>query len=196
MNEAIDVVLVDDQDLIRTGFSLVLGSDPTIRVVAEARNGQEAVDTVRELSAAGQTPDVVLMDIRMPVMDGIQATREIVAEFPEISVLVLTTFDIDEYAIEAVDAGASGFLLKDMRADELLRAVHAVCGGDAVIVPSVAMRLVAQLARASARSVSYPTEAPRCWRCSPNASVRCLRRSPMACRMPRSGRSCSFRSRR
>lgn len=144
-DESIGVVIADDQDLIRTGFSMILGSDPGVGVLAEASNGLEALQAVRSLAAKGQAPRVVLMDVRMPEMDGIEATSRIVAEFPETRVLVLTTFDLDEYAIEAIEAGASGFLLKDVRAEELLRAVRAVDSGDAVIAPSVAHRLLVRV---------------------------------------------------
>lgn len=147
MTEAatLGVVIVDDQHLIRTGFSLILGSDPHIEVLAEASNGREAVDVVERLVAEGRPPGAVLMDVRMPEVDGIAATRQIVARFPDTKVLVLTTFDLDEYVIQAVDAGASGFLLKDVPAEELLRAVRAVGSGDAVMAPKVAMRLAERL---------------------------------------------------
>lgn len=159
MSDRLGVVIADDQDLIRTGFSLILGSDPELEVRAEASNGLEALEAVRALAAEGRRPAVVLMDVRMPEMDGIEATRRIVAEHPETRVLVLTTFDLDEYAIQAVDAGASGFLLKDVRADELLRAVRAVGSGDAVIAPSVAMRLVAKLRDRETDATSWPSGA-------------------------------------
>lgn len=141
----VGVVIVDDQDLIRTGFAMILASDPDMEVLADAADGAAGVAAVRDLVNRGSVPQVVLMDVRMPGMDGIEATRRIVEESPETRVLVLTTFDLDDYAIEAIDAGASGFLLKDARADELLRAVQAVAAGDSVMAPSVTMRLMERI---------------------------------------------------
>ncbi|GAB2569548.1 response regulator [Leucobacter ruminantium] len=143
MNDApIRVMLVDDQELIRTGFRLVLLAEPGIEVVAEASDGGEALAA---LEAAGGACDVVLMDVRMPGMNGIEATARIVAEHPDTRVLVLTTFDLDEYAVGAVRAGASGFLLKDARPAELIDAIRRVADGDAAMAPSVTKRLIAQL---------------------------------------------------
>ncbi|WP_203580257.1 response regulator transcription factor [Microbacterium hibisci] len=137
MTDSIRVLLVDDQELIRLGFRLVLEAEPDIEVVGEAADGDEAVRAV-----AGHRPDVVLMDIRMPRTDGIAATRAIVHSHPATRVLVLTTFDLDEYAFGALDAGASGFLLKDAQRTELTAAIRAVHRGDAVLAPAVTRRVI------------------------------------------------------
>ena len=139
----IRVMLVDDQELIRTGFKLVLLGEPGIDVVAEASDGAEALERLSALGAGGC--DIVLMDVRMPGMNGIDATAEIVRRFPETRVVVLTTFDLDEYASGAIQAGASGFLLKDARPTELVDAIHRVASGDATMAPSVTRRLLEQL---------------------------------------------------
>jgi DNA-binding NarL/FixJ family response regulator len=131
------VLIVDDQPLQRVGFRMLLNSSPETTVVGEAEHGAEAVRRTAELQ-----PDVVLMDIRMPGMDGIEATRQIVASGGRSRVLVLTTFDLDEYAYGALRAGASGFLLKDARPDELLAGIRAVAGGDAVVAPAMTRRLL------------------------------------------------------
>ncbi|WP_239160717.1 response regulator [Virgisporangium ochraceum] len=130
------VLLVDDQPLLLLGFRLVLEAQADLEVVGEAGNGEQAVAMTRALR-----PDVVLMDVRMPVMDGIAATREIVAS-SDARVLVLTTFDLDEYVYAALRAGASGFLLKDVPPADLLSALRAVAGGDAVVAPRVTRRLI------------------------------------------------------
>ncbi|MEB4615248.1 response regulator transcription factor [Leucobacter sp. M11] len=139
----IRVLLVDDQDLIRTGFRLILQAEPEIEVVGEAADGLAALARLREAAALVH---VVLMDVRMPGMNGIDATAAIVREFPETRVIVLTTFDLDEYALAAIRAGASGFLLKDARPEELVDAIHRVAAGDAAMAPSVTLRLMRQLA--------------------------------------------------
>lgn len=144
------ILLVDDQDLIRTGFSLILGTQPDFAVVGEAGDGAEALEKIDALAADDGAPDVVLMDVRMPGMNGIEATAAIVRRFPKTRVLVLTTFDLDEYALAAIEAGASGFLLKDARAPELIAAVRAVAGGDSVMAPSVTRRLITMLREPSA----------------------------------------------
>jgi DNA-binding NarL/FixJ family response regulator len=131
------VLLADDQELIRRGFRMILEEQGGISVVGEAADGDEAVRLTRELH-----PDVVLMDVRMPGTDGIDATRRIVAESPDARVLVLTTYDLDEYAFSALRYGASGFLLKDARPAELAAAIRAVADGDAVVAPSVTRRLL------------------------------------------------------
>jgi len=136
------VLIVDDQPLQRYGFRMLLGSVPGTEVVGEAEHGAEAVRRAAELR-----PDVVLMDIRMPGMDGIEATRRIVAAGQRSRVLVLTTFDLDEYVHAALRAGASGFLLKDARPDELLAGIRAVSAGDAVITPALTRRLLDEFAR-------------------------------------------------
>ncbi len=133
------VLVADDQDLVRSGFRLILLSYDDVDVVGEARDGEEAVDLARLLK-----PDVVLMDIRMPRLNGIEATRAITqnAELSAVHVLILTTFDIDEYVYDALAAGASGFLLKDAEPDDIAAAVRIVAAGDALIQPSVMRRLV------------------------------------------------------
>ena len=137
------VLLVDDQQLIRAGFRMILGAEPDIEVVGECSNGAQAVD-----SAARLQPDVVLMDIRMPEMDGIEATRRVTSNGKRPPrVIVLTTFDLDEYVYDALGAGASGFLLKDVTADTLFDAVRVVAGGDALLAPTVTRRLVSEFAR-------------------------------------------------
>ncbi|UZN02512.1 response regulator [Cellulomonas sp. S1-8] len=131
------VLLVDDQTLLRVGFRLVLESEPDLEVVGEAADGRVALEQVAALA-----PDVVLMDIRMPGMDGIEATRRVVAEHPASRVLVLTTFDVDDLAFAALRAGASGFLLKSARPDELVDAVRTVAAGTAVVAPRVLRRML------------------------------------------------------
>jgi DNA-binding NarL/FixJ family response regulator len=140
------VVLADDQVLVRAGFRALLDAQSDIEVVGEAADGREALRTVRELR-----PDAVLMDIRMPVMDGLAATREITgdADLRQVRVVVLTTFELDEYVFEAIRAGASGFLVKDTEPEELLRAVRAVVAGDALLSPGVTRRLIAEFAARS-----------------------------------------------
>ncbi len=141
------VMIVDDQELIRTGFRLVLLSEPDIEVVAEAGEGEMALAELARLGERGC--DVVLMDVRMPGMNGIEATQRIVSAYPATRVLVLTTFDLDEYAIGAVQAGASGFLLKDARPTELVDAIRRVASGDAAMAPAVTARMLAQMRGAS-----------------------------------------------
>ena len=131
----IRVVLVDDQALLRMGLRLVIESEPDLEVVGEASDGATAVDQVRALA-----PDVVLMDVRMPGVDGIEATRRVVAEHPATRVLVLTTFDLDEYAFAALRAGASGFLLKNSRPGDLVEAIRTVASGSSVVAPRVVRR--------------------------------------------------------
>src|SRR3954468_12297297 len=144
----IRVLVADDQMMVREGFSVLLNAMPDIEVVGEAVNGREAVERVRELA-----PDVVLMDIRMPELNGIEATREIVAADGAAKVLVLTTFDLDEYVYQALRAGASGFLLKDASARQLADGVRVVASGEALLAPSVTRRLIREFAKLS--------EAPR-----------------------------------
>jgi DNA-binding NarL/FixJ family response regulator len=138
----IRVGVVDDQALVRTGFSMILASEPDIDVVCEAANGREAIELCRR-----HRPDVVLMDVRMPLLDGIEATRVISAE-PEVDtrVLILTTFDLDEYVYAAIRAGASGFLLKDTPPDDLVNAVRVLANGEALLAPSVTRRLIEEFA--------------------------------------------------
>jgi len=137
------IVIADDQALVRKAFTLLLQSEPGLEVAGEAANGEEAVDLARS-----QRPDVVLMDIRMPVMDGLEATRRIAAdpELTAVHVLVLTTFEADDYIFGALRAGASGFVLKDIEPVELLRAIKVVADGEALLAPSVTRRLIADFA--------------------------------------------------
>jgi DNA-binding NarL/FixJ family response regulator len=134
---SVGVLLADDQPLIRAGFRMLLEEQPDITVIGEAADGAEAIRLTRQLR-----PDVVLMDVRMPGTDGIEATRRIVAETPESRVLVLTTYDLDEYAFTALRYGASGFLLKDARPADLADAIRAVANGDAIIAPGVTRRFL------------------------------------------------------
>jgi DNA-binding NarL/FixJ family response regulator len=144
----IRVLVADDQGMVRSGFITLLNAQPDIDVIGEAVNGQEAIARAAELR-----PDVILMDVRMPVLDGLQATRQISAmEMPGVRprILILTTFDLDDYVYEALRAGASGFLLKDASAGELADAVRVVAAGDGLLAPSVTRRLIAEFARLGA----------------------------------------------
>jgi DNA-binding NarL/FixJ family response regulator len=153
---SISILLADDQPLLRRGFRMILETEDDLTVVGEAGDGEEAVDL-----AGRHAPDVVLMDIRMPGTDGIEATHRITAAGPRPKVLVLTTFDLDEYAFGALRAGASGFLLKDVRPGELVAAIRTVAAGDAVISPRVTRRLLEEYAQviplsADQREQRYP----------------------------------------
>jgi DNA-binding NarL/FixJ family response regulator len=139
---AVRVVVVDDDDLMRAGLKAVLSSDAQIEVVGEARSGRTAVERVAELR-----PDVVLMDVRMPDLDGIAATRRILAATPGVKVLILTTFEHDEYIFGAIRAGASGFLVKRTRPEELLAGIHTVAAGDSLLSPSVTRIVIDRMAR-------------------------------------------------
>jgi DNA-binding NarL/FixJ family response regulator len=138
----IRVLVVDDQSMVRAGFRMLLSHEPDIEVVAEAGNGRDAV-----LQAARFDPTVVLMDIRMPELDGLEATRRILAADPHARVLILTTFDLDEYVFEALGAGASGFVLKDDPPEQLIAAIRTVAAGDALLSPAVTKRVIRQFAR-------------------------------------------------
>ncbi|WP_399892239.1 response regulator [Streptomyces sp. BBFR51] len=138
---SIRVVVADDQELVRSGFSMILEAQADIEVVAEAGDGAEAVAAVERYA-----PDVLLLDIRMPVMDGLDAARRVCAR-SACKVVMLTTFDLDEYVYEALYAGASGFLLKDVRRDDLVHAVRVVAAGDSLLAPAVTRRLVADIVR-------------------------------------------------
>jgi len=141
---AIRVVVIDDQELVRTGFRMILDVEDDIDVVGTAGDGDEAVDLCRSAAA-----DVALMDVRMPRVDGIEATRRLRAAGIETRVLVLTTFDLDEYVFDALRAGASGFLLKDAPPDDLVHAVRVVASGEALLAPSVTRRLIEEFGRAA-----------------------------------------------
>jgi DNA-binding NarL/FixJ family response regulator len=149
----IRVGVADDQALVRSGFSVLLRSDADIDVVGEAANGVEAVELVSR-----ERPDVVLMDIRMPDMDGLEATRRITTSGSSTRVLILTTFDLDEYVYEALRAGASGFLLKDTLPDELLAAVRVVAAGDSLLAPKITTKLIADFVQrpAEGRTAVHP----------------------------------------
>ena len=137
----ISVLIADDQAMVRSGLRLILESETDISVVAEAENGEEAVRVSRR-----ERPDVVLMDVRMPVMDGLEATKQITQALADTRVIVLTTFDLDDYVYGALRAGAGGFLLKDAQGDELVQAVRIIAAGDGIIAPSVTRRLIAEFA--------------------------------------------------
>ena len=159
---SIRVLVADDQSMVRAGFRMLLGGEPDIDVVAEASNGLEAVD-----KAARFSPNVVLMDIRMPELDGLEATRRILAADENARVLILTTFDLDEYVYEALRAGASGFVLKDDPPEQLLEAIHVVARGDALLSPAVTKRVIRRFSR-------VPTPPRREGSTtSPSASARC-----------------------
>ncbi|MGW4893278.1 response regulator [Kitasatospora sp. NPDC004240] len=139
--QPIRVVVADDQELVRAGFGMILDAQPDIEVVAEACDGAEAIEAVRV-----HGPDVLLLDVRMPVMDGLEAARRVCAEYPATKVIMLTTFDIDDYVFDALYAGASGFLLKDVRRDDLAHGVRMVASGEALLAPSVTRRLIGEFA--------------------------------------------------
>lgn len=145
-DQAITILLVDDQPLLRMGFRLILEGEDDLRIVGEASNGAEAVRQARELN-----PDVVLMDVRMPVLDGIEATRAIAESGARCRIIILTTFDVDEYAFAGLQAGASAFLLKDAAPSELISAVRVVASGDAVVAPRITQRLLETYVRGVAR---------------------------------------------
>jgi DNA-binding NarL/FixJ family response regulator len=136
------VLIADDDDLMRAGLAELLSGDPSIEIVGKASTGREAVERTRRLD-----PDVVLMDVRMPDLDGIEATRELTLAAPRTRVLILTTFEQDDYIFDALRAGASGFMLKRTRPEELIAAVHAVGAGDALLSPSVTRRVIDRMAQ-------------------------------------------------
>jgi DNA-binding NarL/FixJ family response regulator len=146
----IRVLLADDQTLVRDGFRMILEAQDDLEITGAARDGAEAVEM-----ASVQRPDLVLMDIRMPRMDGIAATRHITAALPDTRVLVLTTFDLDDYVYDALLAGASGFLLKDVGRDELVNAVRVVAGGEALLAPSVTKRLLGDFVRSRSAETQH-----------------------------------------
>jgi DNA-binding NarL/FixJ family response regulator len=151
----IGVLLADDQTLVRSGFRVLLERTPDIQVVGEVSNGADAVERVR-----ADRPDVVLMDIRMPVMDGLDATRHIASDpdLGDVRVIVLTTYELDEYVFDALDAGASGYLLKDVEPDDLRAAIRVVARGDALLSPSVTRRLISEFTSRPGRKPRSPSE--------------------------------------
>ncbi|WP_345697601.1 response regulator transcription factor [Kitasatospora terrestris] len=154
----IRVVVADDQELVRAGFGMILDAQPDIEVVAEAADGEQAIEAVR-----AHAPDVLLLDVRMPVMDGLEAARRVCAEFPDCKVIMLTTFDIDDYVYDALYAGASGFLLKDVRRDDLAHGVRMVASGEALLAPSVTRRLIGEFTArrgAAGGGPAQPSRAP------------------------------------
>ena len=153
MADPVTILLVDDQRLMREGLRTLLELEPGLRVVGEASQGQEALDQYASLQ-----PDVVLMDVRMPVMDGVESTRQLMSQWPRCRVIILTTFDDDEYVFEGLRAGALGYLLKDVSIQELADAIRTVMAGGVLIEPSVARKVVAEFARMTS---SAPTHAVR-----------------------------------
>jgi DNA-binding NarL/FixJ family response regulator len=143
------VLIVDDDDLMRAGLKSVLASDESVQVIGEIGDGRAAVQSTRE-----QRPDVVLMDIRMPGLDGIAATREVLAASPAVKVVMLTTFEEDDYIFGALNAGASGFLLKRTRPEELIAAIHTIAAGDSLLSPSVTRRVIDRMAGAPQVSIA------------------------------------------
>ena len=149
----IRVLLADDQALVRSGFQMILSAQPEIEVVGEAESGRQAIDLANRLA-----PDVILMDVRMPNVDGLEATRRLVELGTTARIVILTTFDLDEYVYAAIRAGASGFLLKDVRPQQLVEAIEVVAAGDALLAPSVTQRLLVRFAEALARPEERASE--------------------------------------
>jgi DNA-binding NarL/FixJ family response regulator len=145
---SIRVLVVDDQALVRAGFGMIINAEPDLEVAGEAGNGREAIDAVRLLA-----PDIVLMDVRMPLMDGIEATRHLVGGASPVKVVMMTTFDMDEYVYAALEAGASGFLLKDVPPEQLVAGIRAVASGDALLAPSITRRLIEEFVRRPTQQV-------------------------------------------
>lgn len=156
MPDLITTFIADDQAMVRQGFGALLAAQPDISVVGDAANGRDAVRLVSSLA-----PDVVLMDVRMPELNGLDAAREILSRDTATKVLMLTTFDIDDYVYAALRAGASGFLLKDAPADELVRAVRVVAAGDALLAPSITRRMIADLVSRHTAPRRSPAELDR-----------------------------------
>jgi DNA-binding NarL/FixJ family response regulator len=154
----IRLAIVDDQPLVRAGFRMILSTQPDLEVVGEAGDGAQALRLVAQLRTAGTGPDIVVMDIRMPVLDGVAATRQLCAAADAPRVIVVTTFDTDEEAFAALQAGASGFLLKNAPPEELLAAIRVVASGDAVVAPRITRRL---LDRFAGQLVPQPAGDPR-----------------------------------
>ena len=148
---SVRVLIVDDQALVRSGFRMILEARDDLEVVGEAENGAQAIELARELA-----PDVVLMDVRMPVLDGVEATRRLLESGSCARVIILTTFDLDEYVFEALRAGASGFLLKDVQPAQLAEAIRVVASGEALLAPSVTRRLLDRFAASFDASIKKP----------------------------------------
>lgn len=155
MSAPLRLLLVDDQPLLLQGFAMILSTEADLQVVGQVTDGRQAVAAVGELR-----PDVILMDVQMPVLDGIEATRQIVAEHPEVRVVILTTFDRDDYLFDALEAGASGFLLKNADADDLVDAIRAAAEGHALLAPEVTMRVIARMAPGAGGGTSGPSAPP------------------------------------
>lgn len=141
----ISVFLVDDQQLVRSGLAMLVNSQPDMQVVGQAGNGLEAIEAVGQLLGSGHPVDLVLLDVRMPVMDGLEAAGHLLSQHPDLRVMMLTTFDIDDYVYESLRLGASGFLLKDAPPEDILAAIRAIAQGDAVLAPSATRRLLDHL---------------------------------------------------
>ena len=191
MSRMIRAVIVDDQALVRLGLTVLLENEDDITLVGEAADGREALDVVRRTR-----PDIVLMDVRMPVLDGIEALRIIAADaaLAATKVLVLTTFELDEYVFEALRAGASGFMIKDTEPAELLRAIRVVASGEALLSPTVTRRLISEFVTGPARRAARTRT--RSSARSPNGNARSSARSRWALRMTRSRPGwCSVRRR-
>ncbi|WP_081838383.1 response regulator transcription factor [Thermogemmatispora carboxidivorans] len=150
----IRLLLCEDQTLMRQGLRTILDLEPGLEVVGEAANGEEAVRRYRELRQAGQGPDIVLMDIQMPIMSGVEATAAILSAYPEAKVIILTTFDYDDYVFESIKAGAAGYVLKDLPAEELAATIRRVAQGEPFIQPSIASKLLIEFGRREKRSQS------------------------------------------
>jgi DNA-binding NarL/FixJ family response regulator len=150
---SIRVLIADDQALVRSGFRMILEARDDLVVVGEAENGARAIELARELE-----PDVVLMDVRMPVLDGVEATRRLLEAGSEARVIILTTFDLDEYVFEALRAGASGFLLKDVQPAQLVEAIRVVASGEALLAPSITRRLLDRFAASLDAGRATPPE--------------------------------------
>lgn len=164
----ISVFLVDDQQLVRSGLAMLVNSQPDMQVVGQAGNGLEAIEAVGQLLGSGHPVDLVLLDVRMPVMDGLEAAGHLLNQHPALRVMMLTTFDIDDYVYESLRLGASGFLLKDAPPEDILAAIRAIAQGDAVLAPSATRRLLdhlgpqlpAPVAGANPASSTQPTSSP------------------------------------
>ncbi len=152
----IRVFITDDQDIVRQGLSVILKHQPGLEVVGAAANGREAVESVPKVH-----PDVVLMDLKMPVLNGVQATREIKSRYSEIKVVVLTTYDADDWVFDAIRAGASGYLLKDSSSEEIVAAIQGAVAGEVMIDPAVAGKVLAEFKRLAAEGQGRPRSQPR-----------------------------------